>query len=97
MEYDNSKQVIVSAVTSDNPKAPVIRVEFMNENGEKQKAGVWLWTRKDGSPVLDKDGKKRYIGNYEPDTYAEKIQSDGIEDMNKAFEPEKFADDDIPF
>ena len=99
--YDNSKQVILSSVTSDNPNAPAMRVEWTDGTGQKQKAGLWLWERKDGTPVLDKQGKKQYIGKYEEDNYAQQVQDKGIVGANKALneKPEGFADleSDIPF
>jgi hypothetical protein len=45
MSYDNEKQVIISKVISDNPKAPALRVDVLI-NGVKHTAGVWAWERK---------------------------------------------------
>ena len=102
MSYDNSKQVILSPVTSENPNAPVMRVEWTDSAGVKQKAGLWLWERKDGTPVLDKAGKKQYIGKYEEDTYSKQQQDQGIAQAqataNSVPQPsDNFVDDDIPF
>lgn len=60
-EFDNNLQVIVSKVVSDNPKAPTLNVQ-VDINGRKYSAGVWLWRRKDGSSVVDKNGNAQYIG-----------------------------------
>jgi hypothetical protein len=60
-EYDNNLQVIVSKVVSDNQKAPTLNVQ-VDINGRKYSAGVWMWRRKDGSNVTDKNGNAQYIG-----------------------------------
>ena len=97
MSYDNSNQAILKKVKSDNPKAPTLRLE-LTIDGVKHKAGLWAWTRKDGSPVLDKDGQGQYIGKIELDTYGEQQQAAGIEQAKAAAQPDySIADDDIPF
>ena len=60
-DFDNDKQVIVSKVISDNPKAPTLNVQ-VEFGGRKYSGGVWLWRRKDGSSVVDKNGNAQYIG-----------------------------------
>ena len=97
MSYDNTKQVILRKVQSDNPKAPALQVEF-EFNGQKYRAGLWNWTRKDGSPVTDKNGNGMYIGDYERDTYAEEQQQQGMEQAKQAAQPEpELVEDEIPF
>ena len=95
MGYDNSKQVVLSKVVHDNPQAPVMRVNF-EVNGQKYQAGLWPWTRKDGTPVVDKAGNALYIGDWSEDNYAAKVQEDGMANAKAAAEPE-IADDDVPF
>ncbi len=94
MTYDNSNQAILKKVTSDNPKAPALRLEI-TINGQKYKAGLWPWTRKDGSPVVDKNGHGQYIGQVEVDTYGEDVQAQGMAQAQQAAEPD--FDQDIPF
>ena len=96
-EFDNSKQVIVRKVVSDNDKAPDLRVSF-EVDGQKYQAGVWLWTKKDGTPVLDKAGNRMYNGNWEEDNYA----TEGMEKAKEALAPQAAPDfgdfaDDVPF
>ena len=88
MSFDNNLQVIVSKVVSDNPKAPPLRVQF-EVGGVKYQAGVWPWKKKDGSPVLDKNGNGKYIGTAEVDNYEPKQQ--------QTAPPQDDFDDDIPF
>lgn len=95
MSYDNSKQVVLSKVVSDNEKAPVMRVNF-EVNGQKYQAGLWPWTRQDGSPVTDKAGNALYKGNWSEDNYTAQVQQDGMANAKAAAEPE-IADEDIPF
>jgi hypothetical protein len=66
--YDNNMEIILSKVVSDNPRAPALRVTF-EINGQKYKAGLWPWERKDGSRVTDKDGNGKYKGKIEIDDY----------------------------
>lgn len=87
MSYDNSKQVVLTKVQSDSPKAPALRVNF-EVDGTKYKAGLWAWTRKDGTPVTDKNGNQMYQGNYEVDTYTAEP---------KAAPSQETSTDDIPF
>ena len=67
-DFNNDMQIILSKVSSDNPQAPALRVNF-EINGQKYKAGLWLWDRKDGTPVCDKNGNKKYKGKIEIDDY----------------------------
>jgi hypothetical protein len=100
MSYDNSKQVIMRKVVADNPTptTPVLSVEWTDKQGVKQTAALWEWTRKDGSPVLDKHGNKMYQGNYKEDTYAQEQGDKGMEQARAAAAPAvSFEDDDIPF
>lgn len=87
MSYDNDRQVILSKVTSENPKAPPLRVK-VELNGVQYEAGLWPWTKKDGTPVCDKNGAAKYIGKLELDDWEpEKKQS-----------AEKITDfEDLPF
>ena len=102
MSFDNSKQVVLSKVVSDNPAAPVMRVNF-EVNGQKYQAGLWPWTRKDGSPVTDKAGNALYKGDWDEDNYTAQVQQDGITQAKVAAgHPPAAADpggfeDDIPF
>ena len=97
MEYDNSKQVIVRKVVTDKPNAPVLSVQW-EQGGQKFQAGLWAWTRKDGSPVLDKHGNAMYQGSWELDTYTDQVQKDGMAQAKAAATaPSGVADDDIPF
>lgn len=89
MSYDNNKQIIVSKVVSDNPKAPTLRVTT-EIDGQKYKAGLWLWKRKDGSSVTDKNGNGQYIGSLEVDDYKPQQQ-------REPEPPQDDFDDDIPF
>jgi len=90
MSYDNSNQLILKKVVSDNPKAPKLRAEI-TVNGQKYKASLWPWTKKDGTPVLDKNGHGQYIGDVEVDDWKPQSQS--------APEPAPagLVDDPIPF
>jgi len=103
MNYDNSKQVIIRKVVSDKPTAPELSVEFTGSDGVKYRAGMYRWTKKDGSIVKDKNGNSMYQGKYEVDTYAIDQQKQGMATARAAAEPVKdFAgfDDmegDIPF
>lgn len=95
MSYDNEKQVIISKVVSDNPKAPALRVDVVI-NGVKHTAGLWAWERKDGSKVVDKAGNGKYIGKLEVDTYEAEQDQKGVAEAKAAMAPaEDF--DDIPF
>lgn len=87
MSYDNNMQVIVSKVVSENTKAPVLRVQ-VQMNGEKYTAGLWPWSRKDGSQVRDKKGNIQYIGTLEVDTYQKE---------EHPTPPEPDFNDEIPF
>jgi hypothetical protein len=68
MSFDNNMQVIVSKVVSDKTNAPTLRVNT-EINGQKYKAGLWLWKRKDGTTVTDKAGNAQYKGTLEVDDY----------------------------
>lgn len=75
-QYDNDMQVILEKVTSDHPKAPPYRVK-VEVGGQKYQAGLWLWTKKDGTKVTDKHGNGKYKGTLEIDTYqAEQAMQD---------------------
>ena len=98
MSYDNEKQVIISKIISDNPKAPALRVDVVI-NGVKHTAGLWTWERKDGSKVVDKAGNGKYIGKLEVDTYEANQDKQGIVEANKALnaKADDSFEDDIPF
>ena len=98
MSYDNEKQVIISKIISDNPKAPALRVDVVI-NGVKHTAGLWAWQRKDGSKVVDKAGNGKYIGKLEVDTYEANQDKQGIVEANKALnaKADDSFEDDIPF
>jgi len=96
MSYDNSNQAILSKVVSDKENAPALRVEF-NVEGVKYKASLWPWTRKDGSPVTDKNGNGQYKGKVERDTYGEEQQASGMAQAKAAAEPDFGDIDSIPF
>lgn len=96
MSYDNSNQIILKKVVSENPNAPKLRAEITID-GVKHKAGLWVWTRKDGSPVQDKDGNGQYIGKVELDTYGQNVQDNGLNQAKQAAAPAGFEDQDIPF
>ena len=98
MSYDNEKQVIISKIISDNPKAPALRVDVVI-NGVKHTAGLWAWERKDGSKVVDKAGNGKYIGKLEVDTYEANQDQQGIVEANKALnaKADDSFEDDIPF
>lgn len=85
---DYGDEIIVKKVVSDNPDAPKLRAEI-TVDGQKYRAGLWVWTRKDGSEVRDKLGNLQYKGKVEVDDYKPS------EAQPKA-EPE-FVDSDIPF
>ena len=88
MSYDNDMEIILSKVVSDKPNAPAWRVTF-EMDGQKYKAGLWVWDRKDGTFVTDQDGNKKYKGKIEIDDYTPPASQP---------EPAKdFDDDDIPF
>ena len=91
MSYDNNMQLIVSKVVSDNTKAPTLRAT-VEIDGQKYKAGLWVWKRKDGSSVTDKAGNNPYIGKLEVDDYEGKSQP--ADSAPPA--PDDF-NDDIPF
>jgi len=96
MSFDNSKQVVVSKVVSDNPAAPALRVNF-EINGQKYQAGLWPWTRKDGSQVTDKAGNALYKGDWAEDNYTAQVQQDGMAQAKAAAAPDDFEDPSIPF
>ena len=98
MSYDNEKQVIISKVVSDNPKAPALRVDVVI-NGVKHTAGLWAWERKDGSKVVDKASNGKYIGKLEVDTYEANQDQQGIVEANKALnaKADDSFEDSIPF
>lgn len=103
MSYDNSKQVIIRKVVSDKPNAPALSVQFKDSNGVDMEAAMWQWTRKDGTPVLDKNGNAMYQGTYKEDTYTTQQNANGMEQARSAAEPAPAApaadpfEDDIPF
>lgn len=100
MSYDNSKQVILRKVTSQNPTptTPALSVEWADGNGVKQSAPLWVWTRKDGTPVLDKHGNQMYQGSYKEDTYGQEQVDKGMAQAKGAMAPAPdIVDDDIPF
>ena len=68
MSYDNDMQVILETVHSDKPNAPTYRVK-VEMGGQKYQAGLWKWTKKDGTAVTDKQGSGKYKGKLEVDTY----------------------------
>ena len=88
MSYDNNMQIIMSKVVSDNTKAPALRIN-LEINGVKYKAGLWVWTKRDGTTVTDKAGNAQYKGTLEVDDYEQKQPAEQAP-------PEDF-DDDIPF
>ena len=90
-EYNNDMQIIVSKVISDKTNAPTLRVNT-EINGQKYKAGLWAWKRKDGSTVTDKNGNKQYKGVLEVDDY----QANAPQQQPPTPNPMDF-DDDIPF
>jgi len=96
--FDNSKQVVLSKVVSDNPAAPVMRVNF-EVNGQRYQAGLWAWTRKDGSPVTDKAGNALYKGDWDEDNYTKEMQNAGMAQVKAAAAPDPAGgfEDDIPF
>jgi hypothetical protein len=96
-EYDNTNDIIVSKVVSDNPNAPVLRVNLEDINGKKWKAGLWVWEKKDGTPVTDKDGNKKYKGKLEPDNYEPGQQSGASQAPASTPPAQDFEADEIPF
>ena len=97
MEWDNEKQVIISKVISDHPKAPALRVDVLID-GVKHTAGVWAWHHADGTKILDKAGNGKYIGKLKVDTWEANQDQQGIVEANKALNAKAdFIDDDIPF
>lgn len=96
MSYDNNMQVIWEQVSSDNPKAPRMRIS-VEIDGKKYQAGLWAWEKKDGTFVLDKAGNKKYKGTLELDTYSQEQQAQGMAQAKAAAEPADFSGDDIPF
>lgn len=97
--FDNNMQIILSKVVSDNPNAPHMRVSF-EMNGQKYKAGLWLWKRKDGTYVTDPSENKKYKGKIEVDDFVP--QKRGIEFSGSGDNPadntlDDFAECDIPF
>lgn len=97
-DFDNELQVIIRKGHSDNPKAPPLRVDVVI-NGVKHTGGVWKWTRKDGTPVVDKQGGGMYIGKLEVDTWAQEQDQKGVAQARQAAQPDGggFHNDDIPF
>jgi hypothetical protein len=93
--YDNNMEIILSKVASDNPKAPPLRVT-MEINGQKYKAGLWVWDRKDGTKVTDKDGNAKYKGKLEIDDYQPTNTSPPAA-PSAPQEQDDFKDDSIPF
>ena len=102
MQFDNEGQAILSKVTSDNPKAPPLRIDVVVK-GVKYTTGLWPWLRKDGSPVLDKNGNAKYKGKLEVDTYEQQQNANGMMQARTAADPAPAPtgagsfDDDIPF
>ena len=98
MSYDNSNQVILSKVVSENPNAPALRIT-LELNGQKYKAGLWNWDRKDGSNVVDKAGNAQYIGKLEIDDFVPNNQSGAGASYPDAGQgtPQTGNDFDVPF
>lgn len=94
MSYDNDKQIIVSKVVSDKARAPTLRVS-LEIDGVKYKAGLWHWTRRDGSSVTDKNGNSQYKGTLEIDDFRSGPKTQGAQ-QDHGPGPDDF-DDDIPF
>ena len=69
MSFDNTNQIILSKVVSDNPNAPALRLRVELEGGAKKEAALWPMTRKDGSVVKDKNENTLYKGILEDDTF----------------------------
>ena len=95
MSYDNDKQIILSKVVSDNPKAPKLRVT-VEMNGQKWQAGLWEMTRRDKSVVKDKNGNTLYKGTLEIDDYQGRSQPANSQPQSRP-EPDSFDDSDLPF
>ena len=94
---DYGDEIIIKKVASDNDKAPVMRAEI-TMNGNKYKAGLWVWTRKDGSPVLDKAGAKQLKGKIELDDYEPQSESKSSSARRAEAEVGRFADsNDFPY
>ena len=68
MAYDNNMQMILTRVVSDNPNAPDLRVGF-EMNGQKFKASLWKWSKKEGGFVCDNNGNPKFKGVIEIDDY----------------------------
>jgi len=75
MSYDNDGQIIVSKVISSKRDAPTLRAQ-VEKDGVTYEAGLWPWTRKDGSKVLDKNGNQQYKGKLKESEYKPKMETD---------------------
>lgn len=98
---DYGDEIIIKKVVSENPDAPVMRAEI-TIGGQKYKAGLWFWRRKDGSLVLDKAENKQYKGKIEVDDYQAapkqaRRESAGRDNDQLTPPADDFKDDDIPF
>ena len=91
MTYDNTRQVVLSKVASDKPNAPDMRITF-EFGGEKYQAPLWKWTKKDGTPVKDKNGNQLYKGDYAVDKWEPEGQQ-----TQHPMATEADLDPDIPF
>ena len=90
--FDNDMQVILSKVDSTNPNAPVMRINF-EMKGQKYKAGLWVWTKKDGGVVTDPSGNKKYKGKIEVDNFVpQQAEPPAAADYERDIE-----ESDIPF
>ena len=92
--YDKNMEFILFKVVSENPKAPALRVNF-EIDGQKYKAGLWPWERKDGTRVTDKDGNGKFKGKIEVDDYQPQ-STPPAQPQPAATEQSDFTDD-IPF
>jgi hypothetical protein len=100
MNYDNSKQVIIRKIVTDKPNAPELSVQWTGTDGIKYSAGLYKWTKKDGTPVKDKNGNGMYQGTYDVDTYAIEQQKQGMAQAKAAVRQDVGFSDlepDIPF
>lgn len=106
-DYDNNLQVIVSKVVSENPKAPTLSVQ-VEIAGKKYSGGVWMWRRKDGSTVDDKNGNAQYIGKLKewdsenPGAQRSRSHQPGpadraFEEAHSKMQDDDFGDSEIPF
>lgn len=92
---DYGDQCIIKRVKSDKPNSPAFRAEI-TIGGRKYKSSLWVWDKKDGTLVLDKNGEKQLKGKVEVDNWTPGGEQPKA-DAGKVGGSGPADDDSIPF